>query len=366
MHAIDPAKDQLRGADGVRLSDVNGDGRMDTVTGWEEGEAIRVCLNPGPSKSKQPWPAVTVGTIASAEDAVFVDLDGDGNLDVVSATEGRNRTMYVHWAPRRKADYLEAKAWSTAPIPATSNRQSWMFALPMDIDGTFGIDLVVGSKGQGAAVGWLQSPEDPRDLAAWRYHKIVDAGWIMSLRSGGAGEQLAPVFVSDRRGKHRGVYRLVATRAEDRTVRWEREDIGGGDHQVMFLDLSPSGRPLVATRNGVMLDFRSGTVARIPNPNGTPWGKAVRIGDLDGDGIPDIVHTANTAKNHTLPGVTWLRNVGGRWQVHDISGTRGSKFDRIELLDVDADGDLDVITCEENAGPNSRGLGLVWYENPRR
>ena len=40
--------------------------------------------------------------------------------------------------------------------------------------------------------------------------------------------------------------------------------------------------------------------------------------------------------------------------------------DRIELLDVDADGDLDVITCEENAGPNSRGLGLVWYENPHR
>jgi hypothetical protein len=37
------------------------------------------------------------------------------------------------------------------------------------------------------------------------------------------------------------------------------------------------------------------------------------------------------------------------------------------LLDVDSDGDLDVINCEEN--DNARdglGLGVVWYENPTR
>jgi len=40
----------------------------------------------------------------------------------------------------------------------------WMFALPLSIDGRNGIDLVVGSKGPGASIGWLQSPARPRRL----------------------------------------------------------------------------------------------------------------------------------------------------------------------------------------------------------
>ena len=32
--------------------------------------------------------------------------------------------------------------------------------------------------------------------------------------------------------------------------------------------------------------------------------------------------------------------------------------------DLDGDGDLDVVTTEENYGQNSSGLGLLWFENP--
>jgi hypothetical protein len=65
-HAADPwarhtVDSSSRGADGVRLADVNGDSLLDIATGWEEGGRIRVYLNPGPHKSKAPWPAVTVG-----------------------------------------------------------------------------------------------------------------------------------------------------------------------------------------------------------------------------------------------------------------------------------------------------------------
>jgi len=34
--------DSSKGADGVRLGDVNGDGLCDIVTGWEEGGVTRV------------------------------------------------------------------------------------------------------------------------------------------------------------------------------------------------------------------------------------------------------------------------------------------------------------------------------------
>ena len=51
-HVID---DTSRGADGVKLADVNGDGLMDIVTGWEEGGVTRVYLHPGPAKAKERW-----------------------------------------------------------------------------------------------------------------------------------------------------------------------------------------------------------------------------------------------------------------------------------------------------------------------
>ena len=40
-----------------------------------------------------------------------------------------------------------------------------------------------------------------------------------------------------------------------------------------------------------------------------------------------------------------------------------AKYDNVAIRDLDRDGDLDVITTEENAGPGSRGLGVIWYEN---
>ena len=40
----------------------------------------------------------------------------------------------------------------------------------------------------------------------------------------------------------------------------------------------------------------------------------------------------------------------------DISGTiEGVKFDRIETIDLDGDGDLDVLTCEERDNLASSG-----------
>ena len=71
-------------------------------------------------------------------------------------------------------------------------------------------------------------------------------------------------------------------------------------------------------------------------------------------------------------GIVWLRYRDSpfqpEWDVFDVSGPEGVKFDLNLLLDVDADGDLDVINSEENdnARDGKAGLGVVWYENPTR
>lgn len=83
----------------------------------------------------------------------------------------------------------------------------------------------------------------------------------------------------------------------------------------------------------------------IPLPPGCGTGKGVGIGDLDGDGDLDLAFTCENAKGD-LSGVRWLEFTGDpkrRWQDHEISGPQGVKFDRLELLDLDGDGDLDLL-----------------------
>jgi hypothetical protein len=63
-----------RGADGVNLADVNGDGLSDVVTAWEEAGLVTVSLSP--ADPRQKWPTVTVGSgLFGVEDAVFGDIN---------------------------------------------------------------------------------------------------------------------------------------------------------------------------------------------------------------------------------------------------------------------------------------------------
>ncbi len=376
-HTIDQSSE---GADGVRLADFDEDGLTDIVTGWEQGGIVRVYRNPGHSASKKPWPAVTVGPATSVEDAVFVDLDADGNLDVISCCEGETKQVFVHWAPEL-AGYLDERKWTTDSFPEVAGRTRWMFCLPMDVDGSNGIDLVIGSKDPNGQVGWLESPplKSARDLSQWKYHQWQDAGWIMSLRSFDLdGDNDLDVLVSDRKGSRRGVYWLENQNDKSIAQQWNRLDVGGEKHECMFLDViqHPNGKPTIVcpTRDGELLIFvGQQPVTSIPNPFGVKSGKGAAWGDMNLDGRMDIVHTTNTGAMETkVAGVSLLLGPGQlaptaqenekqAWTSRAISDHEGTKFDRIELLDLDGDGDLDVLTCEERDN-----LGVIWYENPIR
>ncbi len=381
-HTID---DSSRGADGVRLGDINGDGLPDVTSPWEQGGQIRVYVNPGSAGLRDRWPAVTVGEVGDPEDSFFADLDGDGALDVVSSCEGSARSIFVHWNPNDPEQLMNPDAWKTEPLPASVGHSRWMFTYATQVDGANGIDLVASSKNKGAQIGWFEAPADPRDLAAWQWHPLYDAGWAMTLRPYDMdADGDLDIVGTDRRGPRRGALWLEHPGPSSAAGDWTEHRIGPlDDHEAMhntIADLDQDGLDdvIVAAKGGPLRFHRRTSVGwethQITMPPRTGSGKGVKVADVDLDGQPDLVISCEHATDGKS-GLFWLSYdqspTEPEWSFTTISGPEGFIFDLLQLVDLDGDGDLDVVTLEEKgpylaSGYEGSELGVIWYENPAK
>ena len=84
----------------------------------------------------------------------------------------------------------------------------------------------------------------------------------------------------------------------------------------------------------------------------------VQTGDIDNDGDKDIIFTANNQMG-------WLENVNGFSSFANnphivVENYIRNRFGRVKAVDIDTDGDLDIITI----GSENQGLEKIsWYEN---
>jgi hypothetical protein len=406
-------------ANSLNAADVDGDGFNDYSVIDERRDLITIIFHPGKvGDVRKEWLRIVLGQTTNPEYACLGDLDGDGNVDMVVVEgddmgKGLRPGVRVIWSPDKSKTH-DASAWQDGgPIPGTDNQQ-YVYAECHDVDADGVLDIIVGGRRHPvtkhyAGLRWLRGPTDPkqrRDLSKWTTY-FIDPDC-----QGGHGFMLTDVNLDGRQDL------LLANADWDTSIfdrdlcwyenpgpgptqlkSWRRHSIWKSTEfypkpQIGVADYDGDGLTdlVTQTQNSLHL-FRRQTKEpaawkhiTIPKPDFIQWlGRPVKFADLNGDGRPDIVG-ALIHNDGSLPkdkaSVFWLENNGGSpetWKAYPIkwsdgANTRdqwvGEKWDHLIPLDVDGDGDLDLLgNAEEHfyKGPDGKDVSwfsVVWFENP--
>jgi len=412
MHPIDNPGDWL--PNGLDAADVNGDGQLDYVTNYEFRGRVRVALHPGDALGDGFWPAVDVGRFPNAESSAMGDLDGDGWYDVVVAHGVEHTTalpgIRVLWGQ-------SGPSWADGgDLPASQGGWQFLYVKTVDLDGDGDTDVLAGGRANRVAsdanresqdealvwagLRWFRNPRseggDARDLAAYALCTVDPEiksghGFVWGDVDGDGDLDLA-VNNAD----------WDTPDAEEQTVWYENPGPARacepwslhllhcgrefyGKEQVAIVDIDGDGdadilnhteRHVYAFRNqgGEPPAFEMHAIEKHP---AAQWrARPLAVADLNGDGQLDLIG-ALIHRDGRLPkakaAVFWMEQGADGWTTHAIKwgdgfwglGTfNGEKWDQLWPVDVDGDGDLDVVANVEEYNRLRTILAVVWFENP--
>ena len=305
------------GAWTARGVDLDADGDLDVVASAVTADSIAWWENDGSPADNGTdlgngdfWPpAVVDAAVDGATDVVAGDLDGDGDLDLAATASASDDVSW--W----ENDTIHRGALFDLSHQVASGDQPEGIALA-DVDGDGDLDLVGGRQGTANDLSWWENDGTPA-AGAWSEHPIGDpftppdglaAG---DLDGDGDTDVVAGSFVS----------------AVE--LSWWEND----------------GTPAAGTWTEHVLDATAESV------------RTIELADLDRDGDLDVVFV-----EANLDAVRWLENDGSpcapscAWPQHDIDAAF-SLPTYLAIADLDADGDPDVI------GQSSLDDLLVWWAN---
>lgn len=399
--------------------DVDRDGHLDYCVIHEGPDVYTILFHPGEGGNLcAPWKKVTVGGGGNVEYAYLGDLDGDGCMDVAGAEGHKKRHragIRILWGPA-KDRVKQSDAWQDGGfIPGTIDQGHYLFCECHDINGDGALDIVVGGRvlQTNQSVGglkWIEAPKakkDRRNLATWKVHDI-DANllsghgfeWVDVDQDGDKDFIVnnADWDTPDNKDALLWYVNPGNGKAAQRKP-WPRQTIYKNleyfaKAQVAIGDVNKDGLidAVTQTDNRIIMHLKktNGPVSWehkvIQKPAATRWvTRPIDLVDLNQDGKLDIVgmlihNFGNTPKGKAA--VFWMEYEGSKpgtdnWRTHVIkwsdgvnSGKRytGEKWDHCRFVDIDGDGDLDIMAnCEEHyhIEKNKRvtDLGVVWFEN---
>lgn len=358
-HTVHPdPKDH--GPDGINVHDWDGDGDSDLFVNYEEGKYSRLYFNPGPKATRQPWSHYIEFKHGQCEDSGIGDLDNDGDMDYI-ANGG-----WVYFNPGREK-ISDASAWKKMTLFNYERRVPTV----TDVDGDGLNDLVVGAQ------EWYKQPKTGKQVAKnWKKHVMGKNRWPMNcimrdLDGDGDMDMVVPDrgreicwYVNPGKDKVTGLWRRKTLHPHHEPMFMTVGDVNGDKVEDVVITGGSLGKlarkliVLLRTNKGGEPAFKE---IIIDQPSGN-FPKGVTVTDLDGD--PKKKEILVIPKGGDLWSATYSGNSmePKNWIATPVimpgADTR-KKMDNAWLGDLDGDGDLDVITTDENGG-----WGVIWFENP--
>lgn len=357
MHIIDST---LFGADGVKITKQNGYSVFSV--GWEQSGITRAYIY---DSSMQYLHYVEVPAMG-VEDAFTTDFNNDGLLDIVCFLEEPVHRIEVHYA---NSYFITNKNATFTKKNVTSSPEQWMYGVVTDVNNDGYQDIIGGSKKTGATVTLFLNPGNKTD--DWTAQKLANAGWVMSLKlidMDNDGDD--DVLISDRDFATSGVKWLENPGTKNYTNTWTEHKIGLTDRHPMFLNAYKKNKSITIISTEITQgiyqfrekkSYKEEKLFAIPDNCGE-WTKDVAFFDIDNDGKNEIITSFNNSYNKH--GIIYSKKQKKEYKHYAISGIQSPKYDNLLFVDMDLDGDFDILTTEENDNSNTKaGLGFIWYEN---